>query len=61
MDLWLGVRVLNQAPAGLRAPVGLQRRRCGRLRGETEHAHTHPVIPNTPATLVFWSQFRSRF
>jgi len=61
MDLWLGVRVLNQAPAGRRAPVGLQRRRCGRLGGEAKHAHAHPVIPSTSATLVFVSQFMSRF
>jgi hypothetical protein len=36
MDVWLGVRVLNQAPAGRQAPVGLQRRRCGCLRGEAD-------------------------
>jgi hypothetical protein len=59
MDLWLGVRVLNQALAVRRVSVGLQRRRCGRLRGEAEHAH--PIIPNTHATIVVWSQFRSRF
>ena len=46
MDVWLGVRVLNQAPAGRQAPVGLQRRRCGRLRGEAEHTrHSRILVP----------------